>query len=76
MGFRTSNSFRKTTPGEHHHRRQKAELVRRKTVPNIQTRRPLYGEIFGESVEHHIYEKIHDVDEEDKDTEEDMRLYA
>ena len=70
---RISNSFRKTTqtpPIEDCQRRQKAELVRRKTVPNFQTRKPLYGQIFHESDEDHIYEKIDDVDEDDRETEE------
>jgi hypothetical protein len=51
-------------------RRKKKELVRRKTVPNIQRRKPVYGQIFGESDEDHIYEEIDDVTECDKDTEE------
>ena len=70
---RISNSFRKTTqtpPIEDCQRRQKAEIVRRKTVPNLQKRKPLYGQIFSESFEDNIYEEIDDVGECDKDTEE------
>ena len=61
---RISYSFRKTAqtpPFEDCKRRQKAELV----LTNIQTRKPLYGQIFGESVEDHIYEEIVDVNEGD-----------
>ena len=70
---RISYSFRKTAqtpPNEDCQRRQKAELVRRKTVPNFQTRKTLYGQIFSESFEDNIYEEIDDVGECDKDTEE------
>ena len=57
-------------PLEDCQRRKRKELVRRKTVPNIQRRKPLHGQIFGESVEDHIYDEIDDVTEGEKDTEE------
>ena len=71
--LRKPNSFRITTVShslEDCQSRKRKELVRRKTVPNIQTRKPLYGHIFGEPVEDHIYEEIEDVTEGDKDAEE------
>ena len=71
--LRKPNSFRIRTvspPLEDCQRRKKKDLVRRKTVPNIQTRKPFYGQLSSESVEDHIYEEIDDVTEGDKDKEE------
>jgi hypothetical protein len=67
--LRKPNSFRITTVGpplEDCRSRKRKELVRRKTVPNIQRRKPLYGQIFGESDEDHIYEEIDDLTEGEK----------
>ena len=48
---------------------QKKQLVRRKTVPNFPTSKPVYGEIYPEPVEEHIYEVIDD-DTGENDAEE------